>query len=342
MGYFDKMTNTAFKKDASGNTLFHPWGIFGAGHIIESEEQREKIHAKWQRQQIISILGAPAFFVTYFAFFAHYDYGLLWAALCVFVPFEVYRQFVIRTITKNLAKTNKKLHISEMSADMAKKYSMPTIISFEIIWVFLISLMFWRIFADGISIGAIFIVAAFFFLIIIFGLMIRLKIRQRRESPISMDFGWIAIAAAFGVAWLVALIFIFTITVLLWLFSLAFWKHGGWIGPLISVVAVVVIYGGLGVLISAALTLCGRWVKREDAAVFFDGTFVRIGFLWPCAVVGLLMVYISLNRLLSETDVMGSDLTFEIGPLTIALLSSASFAAGLWNPHWRRKLNKIS
>ena len=43
MGYFDDMANEAFKKDASGNAVYYPWGPFGYGLAINSEETRERI-----------------------------------------------------------------------------------------------------------------------------------------------------------------------------------------------------------------------------------------------------------------------------------------------------------
>ena len=43
MGYFDGLTDGAFKKDSFGNTLLFPWGIFGSGFIIKSKETHEKI-----------------------------------------------------------------------------------------------------------------------------------------------------------------------------------------------------------------------------------------------------------------------------------------------------------
>ena len=43
MGYFDDMANEAFKKDASGNAVYYPWGPFGSGFVIKSEETRKRI-----------------------------------------------------------------------------------------------------------------------------------------------------------------------------------------------------------------------------------------------------------------------------------------------------------
>ena len=38
MGYFDGLTDAAFKKDRFGNTVFYPWGVFGRGRILPDEQ----------------------------------------------------------------------------------------------------------------------------------------------------------------------------------------------------------------------------------------------------------------------------------------------------------------
>jgi hypothetical protein len=41
MGYFDGLTDAAFKKDRSGNTVYYPWGVFGRGRILPDEKVAE-------------------------------------------------------------------------------------------------------------------------------------------------------------------------------------------------------------------------------------------------------------------------------------------------------------
>ncbi len=45
MGYFDGLADAVFKKNAAGQTVYYPWGIFGKGYVIESEEQKERIRS---------------------------------------------------------------------------------------------------------------------------------------------------------------------------------------------------------------------------------------------------------------------------------------------------------
>ena len=69
------------------------------------------------------------------------------------------------------------------------------------------------------------------------------------------------------------------------------------------------------------------------------GTFVRAALLYPCIVMGLIMIYFGIDGLLEPTR---SKLLYNLGRISIAIVSNAAFAAGLWNPHWRRKLNKAT
>ena len=127
-----------------------------------------------------------------------------------------------------------------------------------------------------------------------------------------------------------------------WLFTLMFWNDGGLLRLALSVMAVIVIFGALGILISAALTLCSRLVRRQDAAAGFQGTSVRFIFLGPCAFFGLYVLYTSVIQPPAGAEILSSHPVLQAASVIFALLSNAAFAAGLWNPHWRRVLNEAS
>ena len=43
MGYFRSLTDSSFKIDHSGNTVFYPWGILGKGYLLPDKKTEEKI-----------------------------------------------------------------------------------------------------------------------------------------------------------------------------------------------------------------------------------------------------------------------------------------------------------
>lgn len=58
MGFFKRLTDSSFKVNGQGNTLFYPWGILGRGYIlpdIETEKKDSKIY------NILSLYRADPF-----------------------------------------------------------------------------------------------------------------------------------------------------------------------------------------------------------------------------------------------------------------------------------------
>ena len=49
MTFFDTLSAGSFKKDSLGKTLFFPWGIMGAGYIVEGEEAVDTIRSSITR-----------------------------------------------------------------------------------------------------------------------------------------------------------------------------------------------------------------------------------------------------------------------------------------------------
>lgn len=43
MGYFENLAETAFKKGANGDILFHRWGIFGKPYVVPGPDQKEDV-----------------------------------------------------------------------------------------------------------------------------------------------------------------------------------------------------------------------------------------------------------------------------------------------------------
>lgn len=71
-GYFNALTSSYFKTGADGRKLFFPWGVWGRGYVIPSEQHYERMHGMLKIYMIVSlvlIIGivAPGFYIAGFA-----------------------------------------------------------------------------------------------------------------------------------------------------------------------------------------------------------------------------------------------------------------------------------
>ncbi len=151
MSFFDGLTEVHFKKDDSGNTLFFPRGIWGSGYIIESQEKLDKIK-KYYRDSywIIYKIVLPAFI------FLQVIIGMGLLLLIILLPFYcIYNFFKIKSLTKNSAKTNEKLKLSETQNKILKLYNLPTLIFMGIISVLFAISGFWVLFFKKDFIGVL-------------------------------------------------------------------------------------------------------------------------------------------------------------------------------------------
>ena len=120
MGYLDGLTDAAFKKDASGKTLFYPWGIFGSGVIIDSEDKTTQIRGFYKKALMVTFpLVIPS------------AVGEFWLSLILLPVYGGWYYFTAKKITKNLRQTEEKLKISETYKNLAKVYNLPTLIFLE-------------------------------------------------------------------------------------------------------------------------------------------------------------------------------------------------------------------
>jgi len=56
MGYFKNLTETSFKLDKEGNTIFFPWGFIGKGYILPSKILETKIRRFLLGYYLISLI----------------------------------------------------------------------------------------------------------------------------------------------------------------------------------------------------------------------------------------------------------------------------------------------
>jgi hypothetical protein len=70
MGYFDALTSSSFKTTADGRRLFFPWGIWGRGYAIPTEQDYERLRNLVKTYTIVSlvvVIGAIALFPVLWA-----------------------------------------------------------------------------------------------------------------------------------------------------------------------------------------------------------------------------------------------------------------------------------
>ncbi len=113
MGYFDALAASSFKDLENGKRAFYPWGRFGKGYEIQTEEQYEALRRFVIRYYIVVLpLGilAGAFRV--------------WFALVVLVPLSVL-VFVLksRKLTSGLPRTDEKLTFKDSYENQARRHS---------------------------------------------------------------------------------------------------------------------------------------------------------------------------------------------------------------------------
>ena len=115
MGYFDKITEAAFKKGENGKTIYFPNGVLGKGRVIEDPILKEKVFKFHKRLNK---------YLVPFAVF----YGILMglgggASLNAISPLIIIAAFVFlrqRFLIKDLPKHNVKLTVKEASTSTSK------------------------------------------------------------------------------------------------------------------------------------------------------------------------------------------------------------------------------
>ena len=55
MGYFDALASASFKRDDTGNHLFFPFGAFGKGFVLPSDESVAALKRTVKRQLMVAL-----------------------------------------------------------------------------------------------------------------------------------------------------------------------------------------------------------------------------------------------------------------------------------------------
>ncbi len=133
LGYFDGLTNTSFKTDEKGNTIFYPWGVLGKGYILP-DDRKDGFRLAIKRLLIICVplaiifsmfLNLPRFFLIILPL---YFFGcIIW----------------VRKSTRGLAISSNKLTLSDTTNNSPRSYNRATIWFLEVVsFLFILASVF--------------------------------------------------------------------------------------------------------------------------------------------------------------------------------------------------------
>lgn len=171
MGYFDGLTDASFKKDAQGYDLFFPWGIFGSGFVIESEQQKNKIRNFIKKTYV----------TTFFALLAIQVFVGLWLNLVLLPIYCIWYYSYIRKVTHNLQRSTEKLTSSESYKNSALSHSLLTLIFFELLSLGFVAVGLWRIAKEKELFMPFMSLGFFGFCAVVFAYMIVAKIKGKTK-----------------------------------------------------------------------------------------------------------------------------------------------------------------
>jgi drug/metabolite transporter (DMT)-like permease len=117
MGYFDALAASNFKTTPDGRRLFYPWGIWGRGYLIPSDEHYERLLGRIKTYTMVSLVLVIAMVVVLKG---------LWAVLGAAVLMVFYAAWV-PSLVRGLQPTDEKLTMSESMATQARTHSAPTL-----------------------------------------------------------------------------------------------------------------------------------------------------------------------------------------------------------------------
>ena len=63
-GYFNALVSGYFKPAADGRMLYFPWGIFGKGYVVPSQQEYARLHSQLKMYQCVSLIMIVALAAT--------------------------------------------------------------------------------------------------------------------------------------------------------------------------------------------------------------------------------------------------------------------------------------
>lgn len=167
MGYFDGLTDAAFKTDAEGRQVFYPWGVMGKGYVTRDVAHYQKLrqNIKWMYMVVLPVI------ILNQAIF-----GM--KANLVFLPlYFVWYLVMLKRWTSGLDVSSEKMTVAEARRNSAKSHNRGTLIFFVIVSAIFVVLGLWMMTAGHFWQGVF--VAGFFGAC---GVMIGLMLRDKSKA----------------------------------------------------------------------------------------------------------------------------------------------------------------
>jgi hypothetical protein len=133
IGYFDALTSSYFKITQDGRKLFFPWGIFGRGYVIASQDYKQLQH-----QVKIYTIVSPVLIIVAAALFQRLNVAVAIGVLLTMF-YIVWAQY----LTRDLQISNERLSLQDSMTSQARTHSTVGLWALEIIfaWVCLWALL---------------------------------------------------------------------------------------------------------------------------------------------------------------------------------------------------------
>ncbi|MDY0008197.1 MAG: hypothetical protein RBS08_00695 [Bdellovibrionales bacterium] len=130
MGYFDGLTDAAFKTDVQGRQVFYPWGVMGKGYVLRDAEHHASLRGKIKLMYMVT-LPLIIFNQVVFGFIAN----------LIFLPvYIIWYLVMLRVWTGGLEISSEKITIAEARRNSAKSHNRGTLIFFVIVSVIFVLL----------------------------------------------------------------------------------------------------------------------------------------------------------------------------------------------------------
>jgi Ca2+/Na+ antiporter len=121
-GYFNALVSGYFKTAADGGKLFFPWGVYGRGYIIPSEQDYEQLHRQL-KISMIAVLALIFCFVTVRLYVFSFVVATL--ATIFYVAWASY-------LTRGLRPSDERMSLRENMVTQARTHNATTLWLMEV------------------------------------------------------------------------------------------------------------------------------------------------------------------------------------------------------------------
>jgi hypothetical protein len=120
MGYFEAIAASSFTTDGEGRHLFFPWGVFGRGYVVPTEDDYLRLRATLIRTYQIIIPATVAPIALFGRWMAWVAFGLPFILLVAFI---IGYPIWIRRVTSDWSISAERLSIRQSLANGAQHQS---------------------------------------------------------------------------------------------------------------------------------------------------------------------------------------------------------------------------